>query len=144
LIIVASEYDQLSGTSTYSSMIRKQVGYLFGANAWGVSFIVGDGTTFPKCMQHQVGNLVGSLDGTPPIVYGAPVNGPNSTGQFSGLGTVSGMRACPANGSDVYNVFTGQGARYMDSVTAWPANEPAIDFAGSTPLAFARWVTGLR
>jgi endoglucanase len=144
LIVIASEYDELSGTTTYADFASHQIGYLFGSNAWGTSFVVGDGSTFPKCMQHQVANLVGSLNGSPPIVLGAPVNGPNSTGEFSGLGTVTNMRICPPNGSDVYSAFTGQGARYLDDVTAWPANEPAIDFAATTPLAFARWIAGLR
>ena len=38
------------------------LGNILGANAWGTSLIVGDGTTFPDCMQHQVANLAGSLE----------------------------------------------------------------------------------
>jgi endoglucanase len=65
---------------------------ILGANAWGSSFIVGDDETFPDCMQHQVANVVGSLDSRPPILSGALVEGPNS---FAATGFLSGMRTCP-------------------------------------------------
>jgi endoglucanase len=143
LIVVASEYDELTGKTTYADFASHQIGYLFGANAWGTSFIVGAGSSFPKCMQHQVANLSGSLDGTSPFVKGAPVNGPNSSSELEGLESSEGMRACPADGGDPYAAFTGQETTYMDNVIAWPTDEPAIDFAATTPLAFARWIAGL-
>jgi endoglucanase len=52
---------------------------VLGANAWGASFIIGDGSVFPHCPHHQVANLVGSQDGTPPALNGAAVEGPNVT-----------------------------------------------------------------
>ena len=143
LAVMASLYDQLTGTTTYADFGRRQLGVLLGANAWGTSFIVGAGSTFPHCMQHQVANLSGSLDGSAPIVRGAPVNGTNATRVFSGLGTPAGARACPPDGSDPFAAFNGQGARYFDNVVSWPTVEPAIDFAATTPLAFARHIAGL-
>jgi endoglucanase len=88
-------------------------------------------------MQHMVANLSGSLNGTPPIVLGATVDGPSATSNFDGLGTVTNMRPCPPDGSDPFKVFTGKGARYLDNVVAWPSVEPADDYTALTVLVFA-------
>jgi len=130
-------YDQMAGTSTYNTFSLTERNRVLGANAWGASFVVGAGSTFPHCMQHMVANLSGSLDGTPPIVLGATVDGPSAISNFVGLGTVNGMRICPQNGSDPFKVFTGKGARYFDNVVAWPSVEPADDYTALTVLVFA-------
>src|SRR3954466_8806306 len=78
LSVEASEYDQLTATATYAQEADRWLANILGANAWGTSLIVGDGTTFPNCMQHQVTNIAGSLDGSAPILAGAAVEGPNS------------------------------------------------------------------
>ena len=44
-----------------------QRNWVLGDNAWGSSFIVGAGSTFPYCMQHQVANLAGSLNFLPAL-----------------------------------------------------------------------------
>src|SRR5205807_3439436 len=59
LSVMASEYDQLTGTQAYGVQSQEWLANILGANAWGSSFIVGDGTTFPHCMQHQVANRSG-------------------------------------------------------------------------------------
>ncbi len=140
LSVMASLYDQLSGTSTYVDWSGRWLGNILGANAWGSSFIVGDGTTFPHCMQHQVANLVGSLDGSPPVLLGAGVEGPNS---ITARGLVAGMRICPSNGADVFAPFNGSGAVYKDDVQSFSTTEPAIDLTVNSPLAFARQAAGL-
>jgi endoglucanase len=90
-------------------------------------------------MQHQVTNLVGSLDGSPPILAGAVVEGPNGTLY---RGTVTNMRACPPDGSDVFARFNGHGAKYRDNVESFSTVEPAIDLSASSPLAFAWQAAG--
>src|SRR5207247_1394937 len=75
LSVMASEYYQLTGTQAYGSYSQQWLANILGANAWGSSFIVGDGSTFPHCLQHQVANLAGSLDGSPPVLAGAAVEG---------------------------------------------------------------------
>src|SRR5262249_36895183 len=77
LVVMAAEYRRLTGSTTYTSFGVRWLANILGANAWGISLIVGDGTTFPHCMQHQVANLTGSLDGSPPVLAGAVVEGPN-------------------------------------------------------------------
>jgi endoglucanase len=91
LVVMASEYDHLTNSSTYAAYGVRWLANILGANAWGISLIVGDGGTFPHCMQHQVANLAGSLDGSPPVLAGAAVEGPNST---TSRGLVSGRNCC--------------------------------------------------
>jgi endoglucanase len=141
LVVMASEYDRLTGTSTYASYGVQWLANILGANAWGISLIVGDGSTFPHCMQHQVANLAGSLDGSPPVLAGAAVEGPNKT---TSRGLVSGMLTCPANGVDQYAQFNGGTgtATFQDNVQSWSTDEPAIDLTATSPLAFAWQIAG--
>jgi endoglucanase len=134
LVVMASEYDHLTGTSTYASYGVRWLANVLGTNAWGISLLVGDGAVFPHCMQHQVANLAGSLDGTAPVLAGAAVEGPNAT---TSRGLVSGMRTCPANGVDQYAQFNGSGSTFQDNVQSWSTDEPAIDLTATSPLAFA-------
>ena len=139
LSVQASEYDELTGTDAYAAERRRWLANILGANAWGSSFIVGDGTTFPHCMQHQVANIVGSLDGSPPILAGAAVEGPNG---YAARGRLQHMRACPADGVDRFAPFNGFEAVYKDDVQSYSTVEPAIDLTASSPLAFARQSAG--
>jgi endoglucanase len=139
LSVMAAEYDTLTATGVYANQEMGWLSNILGANGWGSSFIVGDGSTFPHCMQHQVTNIAGSLDGSPPILAGAAVEGPNGT-LFSG--SLNGMRPCPADGVDVFAQFDGKTARYRDNVESFSTVEPAIDLTASSPLAFAWQIHG--
>jgi len=131
-------YTKASGDTSFATFATEQRDWLFGANAWGTGFMVGEGTTYPHCMQHQVANLSGTTTGKSPVDTGAVVNGPNSTDQFSGgLGDLqTGMKACPSVG-DPFNAFTGHGSRYVDDVRSWQSSEPALDMTGSAIIAAA-------
>jgi len=139
LSVMASEYDQLTGGTDYRDWSGRWLANILGANAWGTSLIAGDGATFPHCMQHQVANLAGSLDGSPPVLAGAAVEGPNS---ITAKGTVTGMLACPPDGSDPFAQFNSK-AVYQDNVQSFSTVEPAIDLTATSPLAFAREIAGL-
>jgi endoglucanase len=141
LSVMASEYDQLTGTSTYAAQADRWLANVLGANAWGLSLIVGTGSNFPKCIQHQLANIAGSLDGTGPVLAGAAVEGPNGGAT---TGSLSGMRACPANGVDAYAAFNGKTAQFKDNVESYSNTEPAIDLTATSPLAFARQAAGIR
>ena len=137
LSVMVSEYDALTNSGTFSAQAQGWMDNVLGANPWGVSFIVGDGTTFPHCLQHQVANLVGSTDGSSPVLAGAAVEGPTS---HASHGRLSGMIACPGGKggrSDPYAQFNGHGAVYRDNVQSYSTNEPAIDLTAATPLAMA-------
>jgi endoglucanase len=140
LSVMASEYDQLSGTNTYADFSVRWLNNILGANAWGSSFIIGDGSTFPHCPHHQVANLIGSLDGTPPVLNGAAVEGPNGT-LYSGF--LTGMRNCPPDNSDPFAQFNSK-AKFKDDIESFSTVEPAVDLTATSPLAFARQAAGLR
>jgi endoglucanase len=140
LSVMASEYDQLSGTSTYADVSSRWLDNILGANAWGSSFIIGDGSTFPHCPHHQVANLVGSLDGSTPVLKGAAVEGPNGT-LYSGFQT--GMRNCPPDNTDPFAQFNST-AKFRDDIESFSTVEPAVDLTATSPLAFARQAAGLR
>lgn len=140
LIATAGWYHQLTGRHTYDALASALQGWVFGANAWGVSFMVGVGTTFPHCMQHQIANITGSLDGTTPLDVGAVVNGPNGADLFSdGIGGFQdGMRHCPGTGAHpavTARLFDGSGSAYLDDVRSWQTDEPALDMTGAAIMA---------
>jgi endoglucanase len=144
LSVMASEAYSLTQAPKYNQYAQKWIGNILGANAWGSSFIVGDGTVFPNCIQHQVANLAGSLDGTSggtPILWGASSEGPaNDTSS----GTLDGMNLCPASGVDTFAKFNGndgpydpgQFTYYQDNVQSYTTTEPAIDL---TATSFLMW-----
>jgi hypothetical protein len=132
-------YRAASGDRTFDAFGTQQRGWVLGANPWGVSMMIGEGSTFPVCPQHQVANLSGSLNGTRPVLVGAVVNGPNGSGQFAGgLGDlVTGMRQCPVGPGSRFAMFDGRGSSFVDDVRAFQTVEPALDMSGSALLAFA-------
>lgn len=143
--VMASEAYYLTGSPKYNTYSQRWMANILGANAWGSSFIVGDGSaTFPNCIQHQVANLAGALDGTSggtPVLWGAASEGP-ATAATSGL--VSGMLLCPANGSNPFKIFNGNDgsfnrslkAVYKDNMQSYSTTEPAIDL---TSTSFLMW-----
>lgn len=139
LSVMAAEYNYLKSNSDYATDSRRWLGNISGANAWGVTFTVGDGDTFPNCMQHQVANLAGSLNGQPPVLSGALVEGPNNTPSW---GIVAGMNVCPPDGVNSYKQFDANGAIYKDSVQTYSTNEPAIDLTATSFLMYAWRIAG--
>lgn len=140
IIATAGWYHRITGKGTFDRLASEERDWLFGANAWGMSFMVGVGTKYPDCMQHQVANLSGSRDGSPPIDVGAVVNGPNSAKLFAGGlgGFQDGMRHCVVHG---LRRFDGHGSRYLDDVRSWQTDEPALDMTGTAIAAAAAQLT---
>jgi endoglucanase len=148
LSVMASEAAYLAttegGAKRYDTYAQRWMANILGANSWGSSFIVGDGSTFPNCIQHQVANLAGALDGTAggtPVLWGAAVEGPDG---YITSGVVDGMILCPANGVDTFQKFNGtdgvfnasQVAVYQDNMQSYSTTEPAIDL---TSTSFLMW-----
>jgi endoglucanase len=134
LAATARLYRRVTGDRRYDTFGRQQLDWAFGANAWGVSFVIGVGQNFERCPHHQIANILGHQ------LTGAVVNGPNSADLFEdGLdGYLDGMVACPPDASDRYNQFTGHGSRYVDDVRSWQTAEPADDFAAIAIYALTR------
>jgi endoglucanase len=140
LFITDALYQQYGGSSRYQAFAQQQLNFALGANGWGSSFVVGAGTVFPHCMQSEIANLAGSLTGSGGIQLGATTDGPSSPGNFVGLGTVTGMRACSAGNYAPFDTAT---AAYEDNVVSWPSVEPADDYTAASLLAFALGGAGL-
>jgi hypothetical protein len=134
LYVTDQLYQQAGGSDRYQAFAQQQLNFALGANAWGSSFVVGAGTTYPHCMQSEIANLAGSLTGHGDIQLGAVTDGPSSPGNFVGLGTVSGMRACSAGS---FSAFNSKSAAYEDNVLSWPSVEPADDYAAISLFAFS-------
>jgi endoglucanase len=134
LYITNALYQHYGGSDAYQAFAQQQLNFALGANAWGSSFTVGAGSTFPRCMQSEIANLAGSLNGKGDIQLGATTDGPSSLSNFVGLGTVTGMRACSAGSYAPFNTKT---AGYEDNVVSWPSVEPADDYTANSLLAFA-------
>lgn len=138
LVATVGLYDGLTGTHRYQGFASEVRTWLLGGDPWGVSAMVGIGSRFPRCMQHQVANLSGSTDGTPPLARGAVVNGPNGADNFEGGlgGFMDEMTRCPATSTHLRH-FDGRGSRYLDDARAWQTNEPALDMTGAAIIAAA-------
>ncbi len=144
LSVMASEAYSLTQSKNYEIYSQRWLANILGANSWGSSFIVGDGSTFPNCIQHQVANLAGALNGTSggiPVLWGAATEGPAGSATS---GVVDGMILCPANGLDTFGKFNGnngafnasQVAVYRDNMQSFSTTEPAIDL---TATSFLMW-----
>jgi endoglucanase len=139
LYITNALYQRYGGSDAYQAFAQQQLNFALGANPWGSSFVVGAGSTFPNCMQSEIANLAGSLNGRGNIQVGATVDGPSSPANFVGLGTVTGMKACSAGH---YKPFDSAAAGYEDNVLSWPSVEPADDYTAASLLAFAFGAAG--
>jgi hypothetical protein len=122
-------YAEVTGDRRYAAFGSQQRNFTLGANAWGVSLVVGVGTTSPKCPHHQAANLAGEEK----VLYGAVVNGPNGAEHFADLPFPAGAKEC----TKPYDAFDTTESRYADDLASWPSNEPAIDFTSTAMLAFS-------
>jgi endoglucanase len=151
LSVMASQAYYLTNNPKYNLYAQRWMANVLGANPWGSSFIVGEGSaTFPNCIQHQVANLAGALDGTSrgtPVLWGAASEGP-SYAATSGL--VDGMILCPANGIDTFAQFNGNdgaynagdAAVYQDNMQSYSTTEPAIDLTATSFLMWSWRIAG--
>ena len=151
LSVMASQAFYLTGNPKYNLYAQRWMANVLGANPWGSSFIVGEGSaTFPNCIQHQVANLAGALNGTSggtPVLWGAASEGP-AYAATSGL--VDGMILCPANGVDTFAQFNGNDgaynvgaiAVYQDNMQSYSTTEPAIDLTATSFLMWSWRIAG--
>ncbi|MCQ0011054.1 glycoside hydrolase family 9 protein [Actinomadura madurae] len=122
-------YRRVSGDTSYDAFGTGQRGWALGANAWGSSFVIGAGTTYPRCPQHQVANLTEGA-----VLEGAVVNGPNAAAGFRNPDVLDDMRPCTVPGFAQYD---GHGSRYTDQIGAWQSIEPADDYTAAAILTTA-------
>ncbi|WP_399880864.1 glycoside hydrolase family 9 protein [Streptomyces sp. BBFR51] len=138
LLATAELYARVTGDHRYDDFAAQQLAWVFGANAWGTSFVVGAGDLYPHCPQHQVANLAMSHTGRGDILRGAVVNGPNDADLLKEPGALEGGRPCSfAPDGGKWSDFDGHGAGYLDDVRSWQTVEPADDFASTALYALS-------
>jgi hypothetical protein len=131
-------YDALVGRPDFERLASSELDWVLGGNAWGASFVVGAGRSFPRCLAHQAANLSGSLTGRGRLLLGAVVDGPTAASNLTGLGAPDGYRRCPRTGAGPYRPFDSANFRYLDSVVSSDTSEPADDYSALGLLAFAQ------
>jgi len=149
--VMASEVDYLTHSNAHDVYSRRWLGNMMGANSWGLSLIIGDGSNWPNCPQQQPANLIGSLTGGYPELYGAAVEGPSG----ATTGGYLTMNPCPigSNGTtmDTYAIYNGKNATtpstssnasFRDNVQSYSNTEPAIDLTSTSYLMFSWRIAG--
>jgi endoglucanase len=134
LYITNALYQEYGGGHQFAAFAQQQLNYALGGNPWGASFVVGAGTTYPHCMQSEIANLAGSLDGKGDIQLGAVTDGPSDPSWFEGLTNLPTMRTCSYGN---YASFDTSYTKYQDAVADWPSDEPADDYTANSLLAFS-------
>ena len=119
---MASLYRRAFGDNRYAAFATTQRGVVLGANGWGVSLVVGAGTTYPRSPHDQIATL------TPGVLAGAVVNGPNDATRVEDLLT--------GDPSSSFTDFDRPDAMYVDDLRISATNEPSIDFTATGLLAF--------
>ncbi len=137
LAATAQLYRRVTGDSDYDAFATQQRNWALGANAWGSSFVIGEGSSFPHCPEHQAVNLAGSLNGKGDVLVGGVVNGPNASAKLKEPNSLPNMRTCPVEKGNPFSVFDGHGGGYTDDVGAWQTVEPADDFTATALLSFS-------
>ncbi|MGI8803690.1 MAG: glycoside hydrolase family 9 protein [Solirubrobacteraceae bacterium] len=130
--IQARLYDRLIGRPTFDGLASTQLDWVLGENAWGSSFVVGSGSTYPRCPAAPLANLTSGA-----TFVGATVDGPSDPGSLGQRSAPDGYRRCPAAGGDPWAAFDGSGMAYLDDATSFTTSEPGDDFAALALLAFA-------
>jgi len=149
--VMASEVDYLTHSNAHDVYSRRWLGNMMGANSWGLSFIIGDGSNWPNCPQQQPANLIGSLTGGFPELYGGAVEGPSG----ASTGGYLTMNPCPVGGNgttpDNYAIYNGVNgatpktsgnAAFRDNVQSYSNTEPAIDLTSTSYLMFSWRIAG--
>lgn len=134
LIASARLWKALTGDTKYDGFASAQRQWAFGANPWGVSLMIGVGSTSPQCPHHLTANLTGVQ-----TLRGAIVNGPvGADAAGSGLGDYPvNSRICPPGGGHQYAPFDGQSSTFADDVRALQNVEPSISRTALGAFALA-------
>jgi hypothetical protein len=123
-------YRDLTGDGRYLALGQQQWDYLLGANPWGVCFVSGAGTTWPRFPHHQVADLA-RIELT-----GFWDEGPVPLAVFTG-------QKLKLSRPDPYAAFQSEGAVYHDDKEDYVTNEPTLD-ANAAGISLTAWVVAGR
>lgn len=137
-------YDELpppaNDPDTFHTFAQHEFDYVFGANAWGVSFVVGAGSNYVRCLQSQVANINGSLLTGDNVLRGAIVGGGNSndTGDDPFFGDQNTGEPNEHTCDRDFSQFNSPGlASFYDNAGNYLSTEPALNYVAPAPLAYA-------
>lgn len=115
-------YRRMTGDTSYLEYEAAAIDWLFGANPWGVSMVIGLGSRFPETPHSVVADKLGLQ------LTGGLVDGPVYRSIFQNL---RGIRLLEA---DEYAPFNTGFIVYHDDVGDYSTNEPIMD--GTANLAY--------
>ncbi|HVH66891.1 MAG TPA: glycoside hydrolase family 9 protein [Gemmatimonadales bacterium] len=115
-------YRRMTGDSTYLEFETAALDWLFGTNPWGVSMVIGLGTTFPRTPHSVVSQQLGLQ------LTGGLVDGPVYRSIFEHL------RGIRLTAPDEYAPFNTGFIVYHDDAGDYSTNEPIMD--GTANLAY--------
>jgi endoglucanase len=118
-------YRDLTGDGRYLALAQQQWDYLLGANPWGVCFVGGLGTMWPRFPHHQIADLA-HLELT-----GFWDEGPVPLSVFT-------EQKIKLARPDAYETFQSDGAVYHDDKQDYVTNEPTLD-ANAAGLSLTAW-----
>lgn len=118
-------YRDLTGDARYLPLAQAQWDYLLGANPWGVCFVNGAGTTWPRFPHHQIADLARVE------LTGFWDEGPVPLAAFAG-------QKITLSRPDAYAPFQSPDAVYHDDKEDYVTNEPTLD-ANAAGMALTAW-----
>ena len=129
---MASEYDHLIGEETYGTFSQRWLANVLGANAWGSSFIIGDGTAFTDCPSTRwrtssARSTARRRSSPAPWSRARRRKEPRQALRHAQV---------PTAGGDAFARFD-NAAVYRDNAQSFTTTEPAIDLTAPSMLAFA-------
>ena len=116
---------RLSVSPGCDTVARRQLHWLFGANPFGLSFLVGAGTSWPHDLHHSFAQAAHVT------IPGAIAGGPTSL-----VTLTQGKLPAPAK-DDPFAKWSTDALLYEDNVSDYICNEPAIDFAAALVFTLA-------
>jgi hypothetical protein len=119
-------YEDLTGDSTYRGLAQDQRDFILGRNPWGVCWVNGAGTNWPRFPHHQIADIAGIE------LVGFWDEGATPLSTFKEAGPRR------LRGEDIYAEFQTEEAVYHDDAEDWVTNEPTITM-NAAGLALTAW-----
>jgi endoglucanase len=129
-------YSTISNDIMYSELDRNIKNYVLGLNPWGVSFISGVGTIYPKNIHN---NVVRSLKRNGKLEH-ATITGAVAEGPFDrDMWKKKWSKLVPVD-EDIYQYFHPANCVYHDHENDYVTNEPCIYGVSETILFFSTYL----
>jgi endoglucanase len=122
--------ERLNKTPDCSVVARRQLHWLLGENPFGVSFLLGAGSTSPQNIHHALAQAAHLT------IPGAIVGGPTT------LAILLKAPLPPPSKDDIFAPWSTDELLYQDVVANYVCNEPAIDFTAALVFTLGELARG--